>query len=171
MAVSTLDATAGGASANTYVTLAVANQYHLDRPAVGTTWSAALPEAKNAAILWATKLLDSRINWTGVVVTSTQALLWPRYGMYYRNGYSVLSTVIPVELQEACAEFARQLLADDRAGDSSVETLGLTEFATGSLKLKFKGSGDTRLIPGAVRNLLPVGWGAVRGRTVELLRA
>ena len=171
MSVSALVTTAGGASSNAFVSVSVANQYHLDRPAVGTTWKDAFAEVKQAAILHATLLLDSQIDWTGWVVTTTQALLWPRSGMCYRNGSAVPTTVIPIELQRACAEFARQLMADDRAGDSPVETLGLTEFASGSIKLKFNESGSPRVIPRAVRALIPLDWGAMRGRTVELLRA
>lgn len=174
MAVSTLVATAGVADANTYCTLAVANQFHLDRPAAGTTWSAASDAQKNAALLWATKLLDSLYDWTGYVVTETQALLWPRSGMVYRSGYGVETDVIPTELQYATAEFARQLLATDRAGDSDIETQGITSLSVGSVSLTFKDAVRAKVVPDVVRNLLPREWGAPRGlqaRTCELLRA
>lgn len=174
MPVTALDVTPGSPSANAYVTLAVAEQYHLDRPAAGTTWSGASTDQKNAAILWATKLLDSLIDWTGWVAASTQALLWPRAGMLYRSGYSVPSSIIPTELQHATAEFARQLLAADRAGDSDVETQGLRALRAGPVSLEFKDSVYAKVVPDAVWSLLPASWGTIRGRvagTRELRRA
>ena len=50
MPVTTLDATAGSADSNVYVTLTVADQYHEDRPANSNTdWSGASDPVKNAA--------------------------------------------------------------------------------------------------------------------------
>lgn len=164
MPVSTLDTTVGGASANAYVSLAEANQYHLDRPAAGTTWADASDDEKNAAILWATKLLDSLYEWNGYVVNETQALLWPRYGLVYRSGYTVPSDVIPDELKDATAEFARQLLAADRAGDSDIETLGITSLRAGPVALSFKNSVTAKVVPDAVYHLIPEEWGIPRGR-------
>jgi hypothetical protein len=171
---SALVTTAGSASANSYVTLAVANQYHANRPPVGTTWDDATSDEKGAALIWATKLLDSLIDWTGWVVTETQALLWPRVGMWYRSGYYVPSDVIPVELQHATAEYARQLLLEDRAGDSDIETVGLTHLTAGPVSLTFKDSVYAKVVPDAVFHLIPSRWGSVRGRvssTMEILRA
>ncbi len=177
MAVSTLVATAGSATANTYVTLAVADQYHEDRPPAGTTWSGAASDAvKNAALLWATTLLDSLFEWTGwPAVPGTQALLWPRTGMWYRNGQAVLSTIIPVELQEATAEYARQLLAEDRAADGDIETKGITKIVAGPIELGFKNTVSAKVVPDAAVHLLVTEWySAIRGRAsmmVELQRA
>jgi hypothetical protein len=174
MPVSTLVATAGAANANAYCTLLVAEQYHLDRPAAGTTWGTASTDQKDAALLWATKLMDSLWDWSGYVVTETQALLWPRTGMYYRSGYTVPTTIIPTELQHATAEFARQLLAEDRAADSDIETKGLTSLKAGPVALTFKDSVVAKVVPDAVWSLIPEEWGTVRGRRsarLELLRA
>lgn len=163
MAVSALDATVGGASANTYTTLAEANQYHEDRPASGATWSGAEDDEKNAALLWAQKLLDSMFEWSGAVTGYTQALLWPRIGMYYRSGEEVSSSVIPDELKWAQAEFARQLMAADRAGDSDVETQGITKLVAGPVELEFKDNVAAKVVPDAVVNLIPDDWGWVSG--------
>jgi hypothetical protein len=164
MPPSTLVATAGASNANAYVTLAVADQYHLDRPAAGTTWSSASADQKTAAILWATKLLDALYEWRGSVAGPTQALLWPRVGMYYRSGYGVDPAIIPAELQQACAEFARQLLVADRAGDSDVETQGITSLRAGSVALTFKDNVHAKTVPDAVVYLIPRTWGSPRGR-------
>ncbi len=176
MAVTTLDVTIGGASANAYCTLAVADQYHEDRPPSKTTWADASDAKKNAAILFATLMLDSLVEWRGFVVTDTQALLWPRYGMTKRNGYELLSSVIPVELQNACAEYARQLLAADRTADSDIETQGIKSLSVaGAVSLSFKDSVFAKVIPDVVVNLLVPGWYSrlhgVESGVVELIRA
>jgi len=174
MAVSTLVATAGASNANAYCTLSVANQYHEDRPAAGTTWADATNDEKIQAIIWATKLLDALYDWNGWVTTEDQALLWPRTGMWYRSGYYIDTDVIPTDLQHATAEFARQLLATDRAGDSDIETQGITSLKAGPVALTFKDSVMAKVVPDAVFHLIPDQWGTPRGRarsTIELERA
>lgn len=164
MPVSTIVTTPGSATANSYVTIVVADQYHLDRPPVGTTWDDSTVDQKTSAILFATKLLDSMYDWTGWVVTEVQALAWPRVGMWYANGFYVPNTVIPVELQEATAEYARQLLVADRAGDSDIETQGISSLSAGPVSLSFKADVVAKVVPDAVVNLIPSDWGRVRSR-------
>ena len=177
VSVSTIDTTVGGSSSNAYVTLAVANQYNTDRApsSVGTTWTAANDEQRSAAIIDATRQLDALVEWTGWAVDADQALLWPRSGMWDRAGYSVLSTVIPTELQEATAEYARQLLAKDRMADSDPETEGIQSIKAGSVAITFKSDVSRKVVPDAVVNLLPVGWFShIRGRdnaNIDLVRA
>ena len=84
------------------------------------------------------------------------------------------SDIIPEELQEATAEYARQLLASDRAGDSDIETQGITSIKAGPVTLTFKDSVYAKVVPDAVFNLIPRDWGTIRGRVsgvMELSRA
>lgn len=176
MTTSTLVATAGASNANVYATLVTADQFHEDRPAAGSTWADTTDDAdKNAALLWATKLLDNLFVWSGAVVDYDQALLWPRQGMWYRSGESVATTVIPTELQEATAEYARQLLAEDRAGDSDIETQGITSLRAGPVTLTFKDSVHAKVVPDAVAHMIPPDWySSIRGRASgvrELVRS
>jgi len=88
-------------------------------------------------------------------------------------GYEDLHT-IPVELQRATAEYARQLLASDLAGNSDIETLGITALTAGPVSLSFKESVFAKPVPDTVVLLIPAGWGYVRGRSTgvrELQRA
>lgn len=163
MPVSTLIATPGSATANSYVTVAVADQYHLDRPPVGTTWADATTDQKTAAILWATKLLDRYYEWYGSVVDSTQKLLWPRSGLVDVNNWTALDTMtIPEQIQWATAEFARQLLADDRTGDSDVERMKIRLLKVGSIRLDFDSDVYSKPIPDAVKSLIPESWGCLK---------
>ena len=178
MAVSALDTTVGGASANAYVSIDVANQWNADRSpdTLFAAWDAAYYEERRAAILNATRLLDSLVEWTGWVVNDTQALLWPRTGMYYRNGYYIPETTIPDELQWATAEFARQLLATtDRTADNDVDAQSLRRLKAGPIELEFKDQVIPKVVPDAVVYLLPNHWySRIGGRaavTSELSRA
>lgn len=175
MAVSALNVTPSSPTANAYVTLAVANQYHEDRPAVGTTWSAATDDQKNAAILWATQLLDRLWCWAGQTTTAEQALQWPRSGVITANGWnSVNEFTIPTEIQKATAEYARQLLVGDIAGNSEVETQGLKSLTAGPVSLVFKDNVTAKPVPDTVVYLIPHGWGYLIGRSTgfrPLMRA
>lgn len=166
MPVSAIDVTPGSATANAYVTLAVADQYHLDRPAAGTTWATATADQKNAAILWATALMDAMWDWTGYPTDAIQALLWPRGAILKRNGWEYVDIhVIPIELQHATAEYARQLLVSDRMADSDIETLGIKALTAGPVSLSFKDTVVAKVVPDAVFNLIPPFWGSPRSRT------
>jgi hypothetical protein len=160
VATSTLDSTVGGASANTYATLAEANQYHDDRVAVGTTWD---PDASNdnkfTALLWAAQLMDSLIEWSGAVTDpNVQIMLWPRQGLVYRYGKAVPTDVIPQEIKDAQAEYARQLLVSDMAGDSDIETQGIRRLKAGPVELEFDSDVTAKNVPDAVANLIPRDW-------------
>jgi hypothetical protein len=160
MPVTPIDATPESATANAYVTLAEADQYHLDRPPVGTTWASATSDQKTAAILWATKLLDNLFVWNGFVTTIEQALLWPRIGLYMPNEVTPVDMhTIPDALKDATAEFARQLLAADRTGDSALQTLGIKLVKTGSIRVDFKDDIFRKPVPDVVIDLIPPDWG------------
>jgi hypothetical protein len=164
MPVTTLVTTAGAANANAYCDIAFADQYHLNRPPAGTTWTTALTDQKTAAILWATILLDRLWDWTGFVVDTTQVLLWPRQGMLMRTLVAyVPNDIIPIEIQQACAEYARQLLVSDLAGNNDIETLGLTSLRAGPVSFTFNGT-VAKPVPDTVYNLIPPTWGVVRSR-------
>lgn len=155
-------ATAGDAAANSYCTLAEANSYHDARLFV-TTWTGATDDDKSKALLMATRLLDAMYDWAGWCVTSTQALQWPRSGVpnAHLTG-DVEPTVIPTELKNATAEFARQLITADRSLDSDVETQGLQSLTAGPVSLAFRDGVRAKVVPDAVLNLLPSWWGRLR---------
>jgi hypothetical protein len=90
----TIDATVGGANANSYLTLAAA-QAIIDgfvEDADVTAWASATTDQKNRALFTATQRLD-RERFLGARATDTQALQWPRTGVRkpdtYINTYAV----------------------------------------------------------------------------------
>ena len=103
------DATAGSATANSYATVAEADAYLAVRGDTAT-WSALNQAAKENKLQWAAIILDT-LDFKGSKSTSTQALEWPRYDVTDRNGWTVSG--VPVQVKNAQAEMAFQLIAND----------------------------------------------------------
>lgn len=175
-----LDATPGAATADSYCTLAEANDYHASRLFV-TSWTLATEPVKEAALQEACRLLDSSFDWTGGAASAAQALCWPRVGMASITKFPILNTVVPLALKNAQAEFARQLIDGDRTADDDAVKNNLTDLkaGSGSVSLSFRNTesgaslamrdADVRRkgpdfdylakwIPDAVRNLLVKSW-------------
>lgn len=141
--------TPGAADANSYCSMAQADAYH-DGHVSREVWSDADAATKELALRQATRLLDAHVEWTGLAVSQTQALGWPRYGAYSRNGYLLPSTSIPQDVVNATAELARVLLAGDRAADSDVDTQGIRRIEAGPVSLEFREGVGPKPIPDAV---------------------
>jgi hypothetical protein len=149
----TLNATAGSASANSYCTVTEADTYHKEkRYHSKDTWLEYSSDEKKRGLIWATRLLDERITWVGAIVSSTQALRWPRAGAYDRDGNSISSSVIPQFLKDAVAEYAYFLMASDRMADS--DTAGFKEIEVGSLRMVVDKFDRPPTIPDSVISLI-----------------
>jgi hypothetical protein len=172
----TLDATIGGAAANSYASLADGQAYvdTLVPSTLGDAWNDGGEEEQVKALIMATRLLDTWFEWYGFVAASDQALLWPRSGVVGPNGYEVATDEIPQRIIEATVELARQLLAGDRIGDSDLETNKLKSLKAGPVELEFGGSVYAKPIPDAVMVMAGF-FGTMRARggvgTVHLYRA
>jgi hypothetical protein len=165
MGTSTLVATAKSTTANSYCTLAEADQYQDDRPAVSTTWADASENNKIRALLWATKLMESLFTWTAYATTTTQALGWPRTGLLERIDVVLDSDTVPSEVKDAEAEFARQLLVANRGQDNEIEAQGITSIKAGAVFLQFKSAQYNKVVPDVVAMMIPSDWySSVRGR-------
>lgn len=128
----TITATPGSTTADSYVTLADADSYHANR-LHNATWIAASDSDKEAALKWATRLLD-RENWVGTRSTESQALRWPRLYVDDRDGYPIDSATIPQFLKNATSELAFLLIATDRTADSGTE--GFKKIKVDSIELE-----------------------------------
>jgi len=110
MAVS-IDATVGGASANSFVTLAEMTTY-MEARLNSDAFDDATTDEQNRSLVESTRWLSS-LNWDGYRTDSTQALSWPRQWAvdpdnptqwYYDND------VIPQRVKDATMELAFQFL-------------------------------------------------------------
>lgn len=140
-----LNATVGGASANTYLTLAEATAIIdglVETDAV-TGWNTGQTDGKNRALFTAAQRLD-RERFLGARATNTQALQWPRTGVRkpdtYVNSYATgfpftittdyyTETEIPSQIKYAQAYLAAYL----HQNHDALELTGLEAYQTVSI--------------------------------------
>jgi hypothetical protein len=167
----TLVATVGASNANSYATVADGNAYH-ESHLYAAVWNAATDERKAQGLAWATRVLDTHIEWDGYKATSTQALRWPRSGMEDADGECVASNVVPEVLKQATAELARHLLTSDPdAQAASLAAGAIKALKVGPIAIEYAegASSESVLIPDVVLAMLSP-FGAWRGSTVTLHR-
>lgn len=117
----------GRPDAETYTSVAQADAYHgaLGREA---NWLDLDTSEKEIALRNAAKFMIQiyRARWAGTRVRQEQRLDWPRYGVIV-DSFTVSSSAVPLEVQEACAELALRsangeaLLPDQDPGNSVVK--------------------------------------------------
>jgi hypothetical protein len=122
----TVVATAGASNANSYLTVAAADD--LANLYLGTlNWAAASTDNKGRALIMASRYLDE-LSYVGTKASSSQSLLWPRTEAECGD-WIFTSSEIPQPIKQATFDLAEYLLGD---GDA----------------LSGKGAGNTELIPG-----------------------
>jgi hypothetical protein len=166
-----LDATIGGSSSNSYVTVAEADAYFADR-AHNSNWTGLAAEDKPNFLISASQMLDWYVTWKGVRTESAQSMDWPRTGVYDDRGELFDDDVVPADIKTAVFELALVNIEEDRTADDDLA--GLKEIKAGSLGLKTDETAlntSNKTIPDKV-------WGILRGYTtrsgigvVRLIRA
>lgn len=157
--------TVGGASSNSYITLAEWQTYwtarNIDLTAHGHD------DSHNANLVQAADFLDRNYSWVGTAQYQTQSMAWPRITNVYVDGWPINEDTIPQRLKDAQAELA-YLIHE-----------GLTPWATitGSVKRTMAKAGPVeteteylggkttprlRAIEGLIAPLLNAGVGQVR---------
>jgi hypothetical protein len=136
----TLIATPGSPAANSFEDVAGADAY-LAGLLYAEAWTMASADEKAQALITFSRAL-ARLAWDGWPVSSTQALPFPRAGLYDKNGwYPVDSTTIPAALKAATAEGARALLEAGQLPSTPLDTAGLKRIAAGPVTIEFTESG------------------------------
>jgi hypothetical protein len=106
-----LDALAGSATDNSYLTLAEAEAIALTRPGV-LTWTnvATTQPQKEAALVTASSYLN-QLSWIGTRTSTSQPMAWPRTSAECDEKVYDDST-IPTEVKQATFDIAEALLSD-----------------------------------------------------------
>lgn len=162
-----IDATVGGADADSFVSVAEADTYHADDNVHTTAWAARDTADKEAGLRMATRVIDS-MAFIGYRQTTTQALSWPRYNAY-QDGVLISSAIVPDRVKWATAELAEWLLAEDRSAPSPGHQI--EEAKVGGLRVAFRqDSGGIRAdMPELVVHYLrPLVRGSVRGNSGQV---
>lgn len=111
----TIDASAGGASANSYVLESEAIAYMATRlnASAWTTFDGTdCTDTEKIAIAEATRYLSS-LSWKSRRATTTQVLEWPRWGVQNPDsplGFLYQTTCVPTRVKDATCELAFQFL-------------------------------------------------------------
>lgn len=122
MPAPTIVATAGSASANSYLSVAGADA--IANGMIGTlAWSTATSDNKARALITATNGLET-LSWVGSKATSTQALSWPRVDANCGDK-APADDEIPREMELATFDLANALLADPTLLKSSASSEAL----------------------------------------------
>lgn len=161
----TVIATVGGANSNSYQTVAEIDDYFTKRvpSSIGEQWNDLEDDEKSAAAIMATTWMDALIHWTHFPTTVTQALLWPQYGQWMRNGWTMVPLdIIPQELKNCHAEIALYLSQEDRLADFDPIKLGMQRIKVGSIDLQFREKipveSQPPVIPNTFFSLLVPSW-------------
>lgn len=169
MALITEDGTAK-ANAESYCSVAAADSYHAARGM--TNWATLDTTQKEQALRRATDYMTQTYGalWTGLRVSETQALDWPRGGAPRREtGGTWLSTIVPPPVVNACAELALRAAAGPLLGDQGREVI---EQTVGPITTKYAQGGSQATRYAAVDALLGQMLVAPRGTAaMRLVRA
>ncbi len=131
----------GLAGANAYANAADGDAYH-DGHLYAAAWTGATAEKKAAALVMASRLIDSLVQFNGVRTKATQGLQWPREDCPDPDANAdivgqrvVLNDVVPKAIADAACETARALIIEDRTANPLGE--GLKYSGLGDLQQSF----------------------------------
>ncbi|HOC55688.1 MAG TPA: hypothetical protein PKI20_08715 [Verrucomicrobiota bacterium] len=132
----------GRTDANSYATVAEADSY-FEAHLYASAWTAATAGTKAAALVMATRLVDSQYQFHGYRAHDTQALQWPRERCPDPDRNLVTSTTlspvltnfvpstqVPPPVSFAVCEMARELLIADRTAAPAGEGIESTATST-----------------------------------------
>jgi hypothetical protein len=185
----------GKVDANSYAAVADGDAY-FEGHLYATAWTAATAGTKAAALVMATRLVDSEFQFNGYRAHETQALQWPRERCPDPDRNLVTSSLqspvltnyvpsdsVPKPVASAVCEMARELLIADRTaappgeGVSSTQTSSATHNSSGGSSSQSSVSyskEDTRPIMSRVAQAMLAKYGAlIQGGngSVRLVRA
>lgn len=154
----TFTTTLGSSSANSYVTVAEADDYFATRWTT-EAWEDLDDSDKERALMAATRQLD-RETFLGYPATSTQRLKWPRLDVrkvdsadaYGYGATEYLATELPQQLKDAACELAYALISA-----TNTETAGrkVTRWKSDDQEFEYESDGRaSNALPTAVMELL-----------------
>jgi len=145
-----IDATIGGPSSNSYVTVAEADAY-FDGRLDAADWTAASADEKIRALITATLRLEQE-TYEGAKYRSDpadQRLAWPRAGATDQNGWAYDTDIIPEPVQRAQMELALAMLGSDLLSDTGLE--GFEQVHVGPLSITPRQAHEAGDLPRNVR--------------------
>ena len=147
----TITATLSSATANSYVTLAEANDYFETVPD-SSTWTNKTDDQKNRSLIAATRWIDT-LSYYGSRCDNGQALKFPRNN-YTIDNVELTCTTVPNNIKYAQYELARALANDTGAITGTTGKDGnFSEVKIGDMQVKY--NTDSQGV-GSINNILDV---------------
>lgn len=168
-----VNATVGDPAANSFATLLEGDVYHEAHP-TPEAWDDATADEQARALVTATRMIVQKLSgrWRGYAATETQALPFPRFGVYTRNDYPMPTNIVPEDLKVATIELARLLLEGNAGVTAGADTL--KQLKAGPVELVFRDDVPvTSGFPDAVYDMiayLTTGSGSGGVRSVQVTR-
>jgi hypothetical protein len=169
----TLEDGSGMSTSNSYADASEGDDYAAAR-LFSTDWTNASAGDKDTALMMATRVIEACTTWNGQLLTTTQALGWPRnyvikstrpvvgfgfgfsYGFYpYQMGAEFYDNAsVPKGIKDATCELAILLLKSDRTADAPGK--GIKSFGVGqnAVQVTFDPADARQIIPDVVYLLL-----------------
>jgi len=150
--MATIDATVGGPSANSYITVADATTF-LETQLHYTDWVDADAATQINALIEATRQVDQLVDWNGEIASDTQALRHPRKSLVDVDGRTIASTVIAPPVKNATALLALYMIASNRnaeRADIGIESVSVA----GAVNVQFSKRDQQKTIPEDVYRML-----------------
>jgi len=173
----------GKVDANAYANAADGDAYH-EGHLYAAAWTVASAGNKDAALVMATRLIDSQFQFGGFKRLSTQALQWPREEcldpdrfegftawLLVRGGRFVDNDTVPKGVVDATCEMARELLIVDRTASPPGEGLKYENVGPNQTGYDKR---DTRPVISHVAQAMLAKYGALiksKSGTVQLVRS
>ena len=140
----------GAATSESYISVANADAYLAARGS--TLWATIQTAEKEQALRRATDYMRQAYNgrWKGLQPFIAQALDWPRYGVIV-NGWYVPDRAVPVDVANACAEFAFRAAFGDLSPDVGAQ---VTSETVGPISVSYAVGARQTMAFKAIDNLL-----------------
>lgn len=161
----------GNPNANSYVSVAFADDYFASHPYYADNWADLTTPQKESLLSSASRNLDMMVNWRGTPTTTSQGLRWPRRDAANLDGIPYPSNMIPLALKQAVCEYAYFMSTPQGNPDTPSETEGVTELKVDVIQLKFGTSEARKTVPTATIRLLAglgYAYSAARVRKVQV---
>ena len=173
------DGTGTNAAANSYVSVAEADDLITANIHVNSRWIALSEPDRQRLLVWASRYIDTQTKWRGEktvtgtinatgVRTGESPLDWPRTGVCDRNNVLIGPNQIPSQLKLATAEMARYLIDSDRSVERDQD--GLERVKADVVEIEFLPGYRLPQVPNHMQYLID-GLGAISGGTFRFAKA
>lgn len=149
----------GLSAANSYVSVADADDYFTPDLNFATAWAALTTQQKQHSLAWASRLLDQKTDWRGVRVDEDSGLRWPRSYVQDRDDQLVADNVVPRPVKDATCELAKYLQENDLTTGADVDNI--RKVVVDVIEIEFQEGTSQTGIP-TILNAILTGLGSFR---------